>query len=175
MKTKILSLPLASIVIAVSISATAGESTDPAPAAARYYPFVGSWTGQGELSQPGQPAAKLALQWSCSEASSGHAVRCEMTAQNDSMTMTESDLMGVDPLSGEGHWYAVTNQGEVHDHVAQWSDPKTMTANYAWQQDGKQMQETVTFKLLSEKSLKFSSVVTADGQEVAAFSGDLAQ
>jgi hypothetical protein len=31
--------------------------------------------------------------------------------------MSETDLMGVDAVTGEGHWYAVINQGESHDHI----------------------------------------------------------
>jgi len=153
-------------------SAPAAESAPPAaPAAARIYPFVGTWSGRGELSEPGQKPVPLSLGLKCSKASSGWAVRCEMTAKNGQMVITETDLMGVDPVTGQGHWYAVTNQGETHDHVAEWTDASTMKARHEWTQDGKRMGEDVTLRFGGRKSLEFRSVTSADGQEVARFSG----
>ena len=89
------------------------------------------------------------------------------------MKMSEPDLMGVDPVTGAGHWYAVTNQGETHDHLTDWPDPKTMKARYAWTQDGKKMAEDITFKFTGKSSVTFQSVTTADGQEAGLFSGAL--
>jgi hypothetical protein len=38
-------------------------------------------------------------------------------AKNGKLVMSETDLMGVDAVTGEEHWYAVINQGESHDHI----------------------------------------------------------
>jgi len=165
---------LAGGLLVFTLGATAG-TTSKLPAAARYYPLVGHWKGKGHLSEAGQAPIALALRLTCNKAASGWAVRCAMVAKNDKMTMTESDLMGVDAITGKGHWYAVTNQGETHDHIAEWVDRKTMKAHYAWSADGKQMVENITLMLARGKSMEFHSVVTADGKEVSAFSGKLAR
>lgn len=143
------------------------------PAAAAYYPFLGNWHGQGDLVEPGQAPVKLAVSFSCRKVSAGWAVACQMNANNKSMSISESDLMGVDPVAGKGHWYAVTNQGETHDHVTEWTDAKTMHAHYAWNQDGKPMQEDVTFDFSKNQAVTFRSVTSADGKPAGEFSGTL--
>ena len=90
---------------------------------------------------------------------------------NKSMTIEESDLMGVDPVTGKDHWYAVTNQGETHDHEAVWTDSKTMAAHYAWQQEGRQMRDDITFDFSKKGRVHFRSTTRADGKPVGEFSG----
>jgi len=156
-----------------AVSAAMASTATNLPAASRYYPFVGHWKGHGQLSEPGQKPTPLTLSMSCSKASSGWAVRCEMLAKNGKMKITESDLMGVDPVTGTGHWYAVTNEGETHDHVTEWPDPKTMKAHHTWTQDGKKMEEDISFQFTGKKSVEFRSAVTQDGQPAGEFSGKL--
>ena len=96
-----------------------------------------------------------------------------MAAINGKLVMTEADLMGVDPVTGKGHWYAVTNQGETHDHITEWINTNEMKAYYSWIQEGKKMQEHITVKVPSKKTLEFRSIVSADGKEFNAFSGAL--
>ena len=143
------------------------------PAAARYYPFVGAWQGQGEFTEPGQAPVKLTLSLSCRKVSAGWAVACDMFARSNTMVIAESDLFGVDPLTGRGHWYAITNQGETHDHLVEWDNAQTMKARYAWTEDGRRMQESVEFSFKGTNALTFRSVVSADGKPVAQFSGSL--
>lgn len=145
----------------------------PLPAAASCYPFVGQWKGRGQLSEAGKAPISLMLSLACNKASSGWAVRCELTAKNDKVAISESDLMGVDPVTGKGHWYAVSNQGETHDHVTEWVSSSEMKARYSWVQKGKRMEEHITVQFPRKKSLEFHSVVSADGKEVGVFSGKL--
>jgi len=163
---------VASGVLAFTLGATAA-TTSKLPAASRYYPLIGHWKGKGTLSEGGQAPIALALRLACNKAASGWAVRCVMVAKNGKITITESDLMGVDAITGKGHWYAVSNQGETHDHIAEWVDPKTMKAHYAWHAAGKRMVENITLRLVHRKSMEFHSVVTADGMKVSTFSGKL--
>jgi hypothetical protein len=153
--------------------ASAATTKPQLPAAARYYPMVGHWTGQARLSEPGQAPVKLTMQLDCTKVSSGWAVSCNSVTRNSQMAMTESDLFGVDPVSGEGHWYAVTNTGDAHDHLAHWISARTMKASYAWTDHGKKMVETITLKLAGTNSMTFKSVVTADGENAGAFLGTL--
>lgn len=157
------------IAAASSPAATAGD----APAAAPYYRFVGKWQGQGELSEPGNAPIKLALSLSCRKVSLGSGVACELTGKNNSLQISELDLFGVDAVTGQGHWYAVSNQGESHDHLAAWSDADTMKAYYHWAQEGKQMRENIEFRFKGKGALTFRSAVTADGQPAGEFSGSL--
>lgn len=174
MKAMSLSLPalIAAAILAIPVTSMAA-GTDGPPAASRFYPLLGNWKGQGELKQGAEAAAKLALGLSCGKASSGWAVSCRMVAKNGDMTMTESDLMGVDAVTGQGHWYAITNDGETHDHLTKWTDPSHLQADYAWTQDGKKMHEHITMTLTGKKTLDFRSVVTADGKDAGVFSGHL--
>jgi hypothetical protein len=87
--------------------------------------------------------------------------------------MMESDLMGVDPVTGQAHWYSVTNQGETHDHLASWPDAHTMLAHHDWMQDGTHMREDITFHFQGADAVTFKSVVTADDKQAATFSGSL--
>lgn len=176
-------MKIINLIIAISLiaygAAMAPPSLDAAlagallPAAARYYPLVGHWNGQGQLGETGKIPTSLALQLTCSKAASGWAIRCDMAAKNGKLLISEADLMGVDAVTGKGHWYAVTNQGETHDHITEWTSANEMKAYYSWVQEGKKMHENITVKLLSKKNLEFRSVVSADGKEVNVFSGTL--
>jgi len=169
--SRVLSLILAVFAASVSLS-SAQAAAKSAPAAAKFYPMVGKWHGMGQLVEPGQTPVKLTMTFNCRKVAAGWGVACDMKAKNKSMSISESDLMGVDPVTGKAHWYAVTNQGETHDHIAEWTDANTMHAQYTWTQDGKQMQETIQFNF-KKRALTFSSVVTMDGQTVGEFSGEL--
>jgi hypothetical protein len=149
------------------------ETKTQAPAASEFYPILGKWHGKGTFVEAGKDPIKLKLSLSCKKVSSGWAVACNMNAKNGSMLMTESDLMGVDPVTGQAHWYAITNQGETHDHLAQWVDAKTMKAHFAWTQGGSKMLENIVFKFKGKKSATWSSVVSADGKKVGEFSGTI--
>jgi hypothetical protein len=151
----------------------AGAQAPAPPVSSRFYPFLGYWKGHGQLGEPGKDPQLLALSLSCRKAVAGYAVRCDLVGRNDTMTMVEADLMAVEPVSGIGHWYAVNNQGDTHDHIAEWPDAKTMIAHYEWEQNGKQMRENVIFRFTQPKEMDFRSVLTENGQEVGAFFGKL--
>lgn len=150
----------------------------PAAAAQRspakpFFALVGIWNGKGQLTEAGGKPVALRLHLICTKAAGNWAVTCDMTARGHGMFMREADLMGVDPITGQGHWYAITNQGDVHDHLTQWTDRRHMTAQYTWTQDGKKMEEHITVTLPRRHAMQFRSTVTADGNEVNAFTGKL--
>jgi hypothetical protein len=146
-------------------------ANSPAPQAAQFYPLLGKWKGSGKLIEGDQAPKSLSLRLNCRKASSGWAVLCELKASNSKMIMTETDLFGVDPVSGKSRWYAVTNRGETHDHIAEWVDPKNMRANLAWTQEGKQMSENITFHFVSSRSIEFRSVIAENRKEAVSFTG----
>jgi hypothetical protein len=176
-KPRIAALVLAAAAFAVAASAAPAQTTAPVPIAppvsAKFYPFLGYWKGNGQYGAPGKEPVQLALSLSCRKAVAGWAVRCDFVGRGESMLLIEADLMGVDPVSGIGHWFAINNQGDVHDHIADWPDAKTLTAYYDWEQDGKQMRENVIVRFPREKEMNFRSVITENGKDVGAFFGDM--
>jgi hypothetical protein len=70
------------------------------PAAAEFYPLLGHWTGSGKLIVGNDEPMDLTIDLNCGEAANGWAVHCDMIAKNPNMTIYESDLMGVDPITG---------------------------------------------------------------------------
>lgn len=145
------------------------------PLATRFYPFLGYWKGNGQYGAPGKDPVQLALSLSCRKAVAGWAVRCDFVGRGDTMIFVEADQMGVDPVLGIGHWYAINNQGDTHDHISEWTDAKTMIAHYDWEQNGKQMRENVVFRFPREHEMDFRSVITENGQEVGAFFGKMSR
>jgi len=172
MNTKIRFICLAVFSVAALVSLDCMAAKAPAPAAAEFYPFLGKWHGTAQLVETGKPPMKLRMHVRCEKESSGYAVRCSAVSKNKQVTMTESDLMGVDPVTGQGHWYVVTNVGETHDHIASWSDANHMQAHYDWQQDGKNMRENISF-VFNGRHATFKSIMLVDGEQAAVFSGTL--
>ncbi len=166
-------LVLAGAALTVTVSGAVAQTS--APEATRFYPFLGYWKGNGQYGAPGKEPALLALSLSCRKAVAGWAVRCDFVGRSDTMTFVEADQMGVDRDTGIGHWNAINNQGEAHDHISEWPDANTMIAHYDWEQNGKQMRENVIFRFTHEKNMDFRSVVTENGQEVGAFFGKLSR
>ena len=170
---RIAALVLAGAALGVTVSDAVAQST--APAATRFYPILGYWKGNGQYGAPGKDPVQLELSLSCRKAVSGWAVRCDFVGRGDTMTFVEADQMGVDPVTGIGHWYAINNQGDTRDHIAEWPDANTMIAHYDWEQNDKQMRENVVFRFTREKDMDFRSVVTENGKEVGAFFGKLSR
>ena len=139
----------------------------------RFHAFLGKWHGSGELQETGQAAMPLKLAAACNEVASGFGVSCSLKAKGKDMQSEEADLMGVDPVTGKAHWYAITNMGETHDHLVEWQDDHSFRARYAWTQDGKQMEETITVSFAPGNKMQFRSVTSADGQAAVTFSGTL--
>lgn len=175
---RIAALLLSGAALAVGALDAAAQTTAPAPAAplaTRFYPFLGYWKGNGQYGAPGKDPVQLALSLSCRKAVAGWAVRCDFVGRGDTMTFVEADQMGVDPVLGIGHWYAINNQGDTHDYISEWTDAKTMLAHYEWEQNGKQMRENVVFRFPREHEMDFRSVITENGQEVGAFFGKMSR
>jgi len=150
------------------------DETSGAPEQTRnFYQLVGNWHGKGEMTQTGNKPLPLAMKMKCKKISAGYGISCENTASNKEMKMEESDMMGFNPVDGSSHWYAITNMGEVHDHIVDWKSPNEMHAHINFKQDGADMEENITMKILSKNKMEFISVVSAGGQEVANFRGSL--
>jgi hypothetical protein len=81
--------------------------------------FVGNWKGSGTVTM-GKDSVKVSATWACKRASAKAAVLCTLEVKGipGMPVYAETDLFGYDPGSNTYHWFAVTNAGETHDHVA---------------------------------------------------------
>src|SRR5215471_17034625 len=100
--------------------------------------LVGTWKVKGTMSMGGQKAT-LTGSWACSWLASKWGVQCEFDAAGmpGMGRYLEHDLMGYEPNSKTYHWYAITNAGETHDHVAQLPTGNDLHFVYEGTQDGK--------------------------------------
>jgi hypothetical protein len=166
------------VVLVATLSAClplAGAAEAPAaPPAAGFYVLTGDWKGEGSVTENGQQA-HFELQLQCHKASAGWAVLCTMSGRDraGNQVLAETDLFGVDPATGKGHWYAVTNSGETHDHLVYWSDPKTLRAHLAWQLEDKRMEESIVLDLAVADTLEFRSVTSENGHQRSLFRATL--
>ncbi|MEZ5542144.1 MAG: hypothetical protein R3F42_08875 [Pseudomonadota bacterium] len=162
------------LLVGLSLASTAAAS--PTPSATAFFGLVGNWLGEGGTSDKGRQTP-LTLRLECEKVSDGRAVLCRMDGrdQGGNLVLSETDLFGVDPVTGTGHWYAVSNAGETHDHLVKWRNPDTLLASLNWQQEGKEMAENVVLDLSSASYLNIRSIVSADGVEVAEFTGSFRQ
>ena len=171
--TRLLAVPA---VILSACLPLAGAAPAPAAAlpAAGFYVLTGDWKGEGSISEGGQQA-HFDLHLQCHKASAGWAVLCTLDGHDraSKQVLAETDLFGVDPVTGKGHWYAVTNSGETHDHRVRWSDPKTLRAHLAWQQEGKRMEEKIVLSFAVAHTLDFRSETSENGHQLALFHGIL--
>lgn len=163
-------------VLLVGLPLAGAAAGSPAPSAAAFSGLVGHWQGQGSTTENGQKIP-LSLQLDCEKVSDGRAVLCRMGGRDGAgrLVLSETGLFGVDRATGTGHWYAVNNAGEAHDHVVRWRNPDTLLASYTWQQDGRDMAENIVLDLSSASYLGIRSVVSANGAEVAEFNGSFRQ
>lgn len=110
--------------------------------------LVGTWRGTGTYSA-GKDKASLTFEWACKKVSAGTGVACTLELKGIpgmAGAYSETDLFGYEPNTDTLHWYAVTNAGETHDHVAKASDAKLVFV-FKGTQDGKPLVETVELGL----------------------------
>ncbi len=137
----------------------------PPAGAQKLHAFVGHWTGTGESSEPGKEKQTMTVSMNCVETSGGWGIRCEDAMTGKEMNYLETDLMGFDSTNNQVHWYAVTNAGEVHDHVAQWKDDSTLLATHSEKVSSKSIDENITVTLKSPTEMEATSTLTVDGHE----------
>lgn len=172
-------LSLLSLIVltgAAQYTALASEAPPPVPPQIQsLYQMLGSWNGQVRMTQPGQEPSTMKVSINCRKASSGFAVSCEDSFANGEMIMTETDLMGFNPVDGTSHWYSVTNSGEAHDHLVEWQNDNVLRASYVWHQDNTEMREDITLDLSKTGNMKMLTRVTAAGKEVVRLEGRMSK
>lgn len=116
--------------------------------------LVGTWKGGGTVAM-GKDKAKIDATWTCKRVSAQWGVSCifRVTGIPGVAAYEETDLMGYDATTNSYHWYAVTNAGETHDHVA---TPNEGALKFVFEgtQDGKPFKEVIDMNMAKDsKSL----------------------
>ena len=106
--------------------------------------LVGKWTATGTMTM-GKDSAKVSLTWDCKRISAKAGVGCTATMKGvpGMAVYAETDLFGYEPGTNKYHWYAVTNAGETHDHVADVPTGNKIQFVHSGTQEGKPFKEVV--------------------------------
>ncbi len=137
--------------------------------------LVGEWKGTGQLVM-GDSKADLKLSISCKWQSGGYGVACQARFAGPPAigTLEETDLFGFDPGTRKYHWFAVTNTGETHDHVAEIPSGETIDWVFNGKQQDKPVKETIRMTFSKDsKQLDFKTESQVAGVTNAVFTGTL--
>jgi hypothetical protein len=134
--------------------------------------LLGSWKGQGTLSMGGQDMAVRST-FECEVARGGIGLDCVHDGQIEGVgPLIEDALIGIDPATGDLHWYNINTMGEAHDHVGHWAGDSRIEWEVEGQADGKPMVETISMDI-EGNALSFRSETRVDGQQAALFVGTM--
>jgi len=167
---------LISTVLVASIVAAAGTArADGTPKEVQDMScLIGTWKLKGTVAM-GADKANIQGTWKCGWLPSKWGVQCdfEVSGIPGMPLYQERDLMGYEPGSKTYHWYAVTNAGETHDHVASVPTGNDIHFVYAGTMDGKPFKEVIDFHFAADsKSLHAKSETFVDGKSVSVLEGD---
>ena len=131
--------------------------------------FIGTWKGTGTMTM-GKDKVKVDFATTCKRTSAQFGVLCSSTFGGipGMATYEETDLFGYEPNSNTYHWFAVTNAGETHDHVAKVADGNKLSYVYTGTQEGKPMKEAIDIEWSKDgKTMAFHVDTIVAGQVVA--------
>jgi hypothetical protein len=137
--------------------------------------LVGEWTGTATFTMGDQKLdAKASL--SCKWIAGGMAISCNDAFTGPMGRIEENDLFGFDAGRRQYHWFAVTSDGEAHDHVAEIPTGDTIQWVYSGRRDDQPMQEIVSFKFAPDsKQIDFHTDVLVNGKIAASLAGHVAK
>lgn len=134
--------------------------------------LIGSWNGKVTLTMGGQRVPmKLSLR--CTSASAGHAISCRSTFTDPRGNKHhETDLFGYDPGTNTYHWFAVSDSGETHDHVAAVRKSPTLRWVYRGKKAKKPLVERVAMTFnRNSTAIAFNSQVRIAGKVAMRMNG----
>ncbi|MCE9572621.1 MAG: hypothetical protein K8W52_05650 [Deltaproteobacteria bacterium] len=168
-------ISLVSTLFALATAATlAPARADDAPAARLVKTLTGTWKGPLHLTM-GADQADLKAAIACAPIAGKTGIACQasITGVPGLGTMLESDLFGVDPTTGAAHMYAVSNAGDVHDHVGGFEQDALVMRWTGTSPDHHALRETLTFRSTGPRTLAFTQEVTSDGKPFVKLEGTL--
>jgi hypothetical protein len=137
--------------------------------------LVGTWHGAGSLTI-GKDKAKIDAAWTCKRTPGDFGVICNLhvTGMPGGGTYEETDLMGYEPNTNTFHWFAVTNAGETHDHVAKANDGNKQQFVYTGTQDAKPFREVIDMEFSKDsKSIVGKAETFVGGQSTSVLALEL--
>jgi hypothetical protein len=127
--------------------------------------LAGSWKATGTVSM-GKDSAKVNATWDCKRTSAKWGVLCSLNLKGipGLASYAETDLFGFEPNSRKYHWFSVTNAGETHDHVADFTTGNKLEFVYTGTQEGKPFKEVIDMTIGDDdKSFTLRSETFVDG------------
>jgi hypothetical protein len=167
------------VLLAASAAAGLAAAHDLDPAVAKLpkeiqpmHCLVGTWQGSATFTQ-GAQKSPVKFNIRCEAASAGYGISCKASFTGfPSGAAEETDLFGYDSSKRQYHWYAVTNQGETHDHVAELPKSNTIDFVYRGQQDGKPFVESIALTISKDgKRMDFATDGSLDNQPIFSLHG----
>lgn len=164
---------LLSLAATLGFVSTAGADALPKPVADMEC-LVGAWKFTGTATM-GKDAAKVTATWDCKRTAAKFGVSCTLALKGipGMPVYAETDLMGYDAGANKYHWFAVTNAGETHDHVAEIPTGNKLQFVYTGTQEGKPLKEVIDFEIgKDEKSLTLRSETFIAGASAMVLEGN---
>jgi hypothetical protein len=133
--------------------------------------FVGEWQLDVVVQPPGgAPAQKIKQQMSCKSVALARGASCTATSVTGD-PWGGGFLIGYDVETGDVHFFAITSEPAVHDHVCRWQSDKALVCDplkarmfgdpivedLAWEIAGRAL------KLKSAVTMKDGSRIVVDG------------
>lgn len=127
--------------------------------------LLGNWKATGSLTM-GKDKASLDATYTCKRTSGDQGVLCNLriTGIPGLAVYEETDLFGYEPNSKTYHWFAVTNSGEVHDHVSPYTTSNKVRFTYNGTQNAKPFKEVVDWEFIGDKTGKVITAITVRGE-----------
>jgi hypothetical protein len=165
-------LSLGALLLAAALTPAAADT--PANPMTQLDPIVGTWKVAGTMTM-GKDAVKITATWTCKRVSAKAGILCtlDMKGIPGLGAYAETDLFGFDPNSNTLHWFAVTNGGETHDHVAKVGEGGKLQFVYTGTQEGKPFKEVIdteigkggtSISIRSESFVAGASVAVLEGK-----------
>jgi len=162
---------LATLIATVGFASIASADAKLPPEVDGMNCLVGKWTATGTVTM-GKDSAKVKATWDCKRISDKWGVLCSLNLKGipGLPTYAETDLFGFEPNSRKYHWFSVTNAGETHDHVADFSTGNSLKFVYTGTQEGKPFKEVVDMTIgKDDKSFTLKSETFVDGASTSVF------
>lgn len=133
--------------------------------------LVGAWKGSASMTMGAQKVDGVKISIDCKPTSAQWGVACAATFTGIPGVdkYEETDLFGYDPGSNRLHWFAVTNGGETHDHVAEAGGNRWV---YTGTQDKKPLKEVIDMSC-KDRAMEFTAESFVDGKSASVMKGTL--
>lgn len=163
--------------LAIPAVALAGKKERLPAAVTQYHMLYGKWEGAAQRVGEDGMLTAFDVRMECDKVADGWAMACnvegESVGEGEKTSYSEAHLIGVDPVSGAGHWYSIASGGDVHEHLAEWTNSSTLFSRHTWDTPDGAAEETVTYSFGGKKTLSFRRVITIAGKRVYEMTGTM--